>query len=275
MPVDAGERPADLAAIARGLRWYHTLELPHGITTKGEYDLRSIVDRLPWPDLVGKRCLDIGGRDGFYAFEMERRGAAEVISLDIDDPAKVDFSGPPSARPRRETIDEELEAGNRAFAVAREALGSGVRRSLVSVYDIDRRDLGIFDFAVIGTLLLHLRDPVRALRSVREVIGGQLLVNEPIVPTLDSLRRRPLAQLWMEPGLPFWWIVNPAGVRRLLEAAGFQVEEAGRPYRIPYGKGKTRATLRKCVRGPLGEIPERLVRRRGLPHVWVLASPER
>ena len=55
--------------------WYHTLELPGGIVTPGWFDLRGVVDRLPWPDVRGKRCLDVGTYDGFYAFELERRGA--------------------------------------------------------------------------------------------------------------------------------------------------------------------------------------------------------
>src|SRR3954454_2123419 len=70
------------------LRWYHTLDLPGGVVTPGEYDLRPIAGRLPWPQsLQGLRCLDVGSRDGFYAFEMERRGAVEVVSLDVDDPS--------------------------------------------------------------------------------------------------------------------------------------------------------------------------------------------
>lgn len=55
-------------------RWYHTIDLPDGSATPGQYDLRGIVPRLPIPaSLEGKRCLDIGSRDGFYAFEMEKR----------------------------------------------------------------------------------------------------------------------------------------------------------------------------------------------------------
>jgi hypothetical protein len=35
------------------------------------------VERLPWPSsLAGMRCLDIGTMDDFWAFELERRGAA-------------------------------------------------------------------------------------------------------------------------------------------------------------------------------------------------------
>ncbi len=66
-------------------RWYHTLELAPGITTPGFFDHRPMVDRYELPEsLAGKRALDVGTFDGFWAFELERRGA-DVVALDVDD----------------------------------------------------------------------------------------------------------------------------------------------------------------------------------------------
>ena len=262
---------APAPAAIEELRWYHTLELPGGVVTPGEYDLRPIVDRLPWPRRMdGLRCLDVGSRDGFYAFEMERRGAAEVVSLDIADPAQLDHAGP---RPDEEEIRRELEAGHRAFELARHALGSGVERRNVSAYDLSPEEIGSFDFAVIGTLLLHLRDPVGALTAVRGVLDGDLLLNEPVVTGYLGRARRPLAELVMRDGYPFWWVCNPAGLRRMAAAAGFAVGDASRPYLIPYGRGYEVPTLAESLRGPLAELPRRLRLRRGAPHVWLLARP--
>src|SRR3954452_4256820 len=64
--------------------WWHVIDLPDGSTTPGAWDLRPLSEELPWPDVHGKRCLDIGTADGFWAFEMERRGAAEVLATDQD-----------------------------------------------------------------------------------------------------------------------------------------------------------------------------------------------
>src|SRR4051794_26257801 len=130
------------------MRWYHTLELPNGVVTPGEFDHRGIVGRLPWPDLRGRRCLDVGSRNGVYAFEMERRGAWEVVSLDVDDPADLDM---PASAPPVEAVMAEVRAGNEGFDVAREALGSQVRRVYRSVYALDETGIGRFDFAVVGT----------------------------------------------------------------------------------------------------------------------------
>jgi hypothetical protein len=47
-------------AVARNPLWYHTIDVAAGVHTPGVFDLRSVVDRLPWPDVSGKRCLDVG-----------------------------------------------------------------------------------------------------------------------------------------------------------------------------------------------------------------------
>ena len=72
--------------------WYHTIELAPGVVTPGWFDTRSVVDALPLPaSLAGKRCLDVGTFDGFWAFELERRGAEEVIAIDVLDPKAWDW----------------------------------------------------------------------------------------------------------------------------------------------------------------------------------------
>lgn len=250
------------------MRWYHTIELPGGEVTPGEYDLRPIVDRLPWPEsMAGMRCIDIGSRDGFYAFHMERLGADEVVSLDIEDPDLVDF---PGHRPRLEEVRAVLDEGNRAFQAARAALGSRVVRSTVGVYDLTVQDHGRFDFAVIGTLLPHLRDPARALAAARGVLDGHLLANEAVIPGLDSFRRRPVVELVVS-GSPFWSIANPAGLRRMVETAGFEVLEVGRPYLVPSGAGARRRSPGEYLARPIRDLPRRLLLRLGMPHAWVLA----
>ena len=252
------------------LRWYHTLELPGGVVTPGEYDLRPIVDRLPWPSsLAGMRCLDVGSRDGFYAFEMERRGAAEVVSLDVDDPAAYHL---PEPAPVGGDPAAEVEAGKRAFEAASAALGSNVNRVYRSVYDVDPAEVGTFDLVVVGTLLLHLRDPIRALEAIRACTRGRLIVNDVVAAGAITLHRRPMAELLMRDG-PFWWVANPAGLRRMVEAAGFRVVDDSRPYVVPWGAGGQRLSLRRTFSRPLTDIPRRLIHRRGALHVWLLAEP--
>jgi tRNA (mo5U34)-methyltransferase len=74
------------------LGWWHTMEVAPGVVTAGGWDLRATADALPWPTqaLTGLRCLDIGTMDGFWAFELERRGASEVLATDVLDTARLD-----------------------------------------------------------------------------------------------------------------------------------------------------------------------------------------
>src|SRR5258708_262994 len=74
------EHSVNLAERVARVKWYHTMELPGGIVTPGRYDTRAVPRRLPFPaSLTGMRCLDVGTADGFWAFEMERRDAHEVV----------------------------------------------------------------------------------------------------------------------------------------------------------------------------------------------------
>src|SRR3954449_1037051 len=84
---EAATSPVDKRAaerlVAKHPLWYHTMELAPGVVTPGWFDLRGVVDSLPWPDVHCNRCLDVGPYDGLLSFELERRGAAEVLAVDI------------------------------------------------------------------------------------------------------------------------------------------------------------------------------------------------
>jgi tRNA (mo5U34)-methyltransferase len=253
--------------------WYHVLELPGGVTTPGWFDLRPVVDRLPWPQLAGRRCLDVGTYDGFLAFEMERRGAAEVVAADIDDHRLWDW--PVDAR-KSAPADLAAMAGpekGRGFRIAAQALGSSVRRVPVSVYDLSPETVGTFDVVVVGSLLLHLRDPLRALEAVRSVCTGQLLSAESVDLGLTLLHpRKPVLRLNGLGTLCQWSEPSVAGHRQLVRAAGFTIDRAVGPYPVAFGPGHP-------PQGPGWRDRRDLVLRRlfaggqGVPHSAVLARP--
>src|SRR5919202_6167890 len=165
--------PADLAARAAEFDWYHTIELAPGVIPPGHFDTRPTAAKVPMPaSLAGKRCLDVGTMDGFWAFEMERRGAASVTAIDVDDPAALDW--PASLRERHETALDDTKAER--FALAARALGSRVERVGLSVYDLGPDALGEFDLVFCGDLLIHLRDPVRAVERMRSVCAGSAVI---------------------------------------------------------------------------------------------------
>ena len=251
--------------------WYHALELAPGVVTPGWFDTRRVLGEVPLPaSLAGRRCLDVGTFDGFWAFEMERRGAAEVVAIDLLDHARADW--PPNAEPGTIEALSRHKRGGGGFELAARSLGSSVVRHELSVYDVDPAELGSFDFVYMGSLLLHLRDPVRALDRLRRVCTGELLVVDNIDLLLTLLfPRRPVASLDMQ-GRPWWWTCNAAGIARLLEAARFRPLDRPRRLFMPPGDGQALPRLAPRLLLSRGGRESVLLRLRGDPHVAIRAA---
>jgi SAM-dependent methyltransferase len=213
-----------VSAIAANPAWYHTIELPDAGVTPGHVDWRGHSARLLGSDLSGLRALDVGTYDGFWAFEMERRGA-EVVAIDLD---RLDAAAWPPVHREKLTADAEafgLELG-RGFRIAHDLLDSTVQRVVCDVLDLTPDVVGgaSFDLAFVGALLLHLRDPVRALERVRSVLapGGRVILLEAISLT-ETLRgpRTPLARFDTAQNAFNWWLPNVRALSDYLWAAGF------------------------------------------------------
>jgi tRNA (mo5U34)-methyltransferase len=260
-------------AIAGVRRWYHSIEVAPGVVTPGWFDLRPIIDKLPWPDVRGRRCLDVGTSDGFLAFELERRGAAEVVAADISehDGWDLEVRGRENAQEYLHAIEGPTMGVG--FSIARELLGSSVRYERISVYDLSPEVIGTFDIVVCGSLLLHLRDPLRGLEAIRSVCAGQFLcTNQVDLRRSIGARRRPLLRLDGTSGLTQWWLPNPAGHRQLLLAAGFDIERESGLYSIPFGPSHTSRSRRP--RWLLVSAARRLFTGSdGVPHHAILARP--
>lgn len=206
-----------LAKIA-GLQWWHTIDVGHGVSTPGGWDLRETSEKLPWPDVTGKRCLDVGTMDGFWAFELERRGAATVVATDVGN-AHSDVP----ARRRAQGSGEPL--GKTRFALAAELLGSRAEYRERNVYDLDPAVDGEFDVVVMGFVLQMLRDPLRALAAIRSVCRGHLLLLDTVSLPL-SLLPVPLARLDARRGALEWFVFNRRGLIQAVDHAGFEVERS-------------------------------------------------
>jgi tRNA (mo5U34)-methyltransferase len=251
------------------VEWYHTIELAPGVITPGWFDTRPIAATLPWPALSGKRCLDVGTFDGFWAFEMERRGASEVVAIDILDPMQWDW--PAGATTQTLEAIGRRKAGGVGFEIASKALGSRVHRLEMSVYDLDVERVGHFDVVYLGSLLLHLRDPAGALMRLRHVCSDRLMVLENIDLELSLLHpARPMASLDAV-GRPWWWKINVAALVRLTEAAGFTLDHPAQRVYMPAGEGQRirRPSPRSLLRREGREAA--VIARRGDPHALVMA----
>lgn len=193
--------------------WYHTQELAPGIVTPGMFDLRPYVHRYGLPeDLSGKRVLDVGTFEGFWAFELERRGA-EVVALDVDRVSQLDW--PVHLRP---AIDGRRGEG---FEFARQALSSSVERVAMTIYEATPEALGgTFDLVFCGSVMIHLRDPLLAMERLAALCTGSLVVADEYSRRL-ALARFPAAEFRGETPWMTWWRPSVRGWLAMLRCAGF------------------------------------------------------
>jgi tRNA (mo5U34)-methyltransferase len=226
-PAPLGPEGQAILERLKGIDWYHTIDLPHGAATPGFVDHREQVSLYGLPaSLAGKRCLDVATYDGFWAFEMEKRGAAEVVAIDLESMAQCDI-------PRRLRASMLASGGDRptgaGFRLVKELLGSRVERRFSSVYDLAPEKVGTFDLVFLSDLLLHLRDPMAALESVFSVVSPQgcAIVAEPYNPALDAFPQTALTEFAMHSEI--WWLPGAACLKKMLGFAGFdRVEEIAR-----------------------------------------------
>ncbi|MGZ5494470.1 MAG: methyltransferase domain-containing protein [Thermoanaerobaculia bacterium] len=206
-------------------RWWHEIELAPGIVTPGDDSNRMklpILDGIGLPrDMRGLRALDIGASDGFFSFELEKRGA-QVLAMDF---VPETYTG---------------------FATARKILDSNVEYQMDNVYNLSPEKYGQFDVVLFMGVLYHLRKPLAALDAIRSVMkpGAQLFVGtmmideyfllpDGTVSTLDAvnplLKTVPLWQAYpggsLNGDFTNCFAPNRRALEVALEEAQFRVEQ--------------------------------------------------
>lgn len=217
----APEAAAQLSTKVGELTWYHTLELPEGVVTPGFFDHRPDLHRYRFPDdLSGQRALDVGQQDGYWSFELERRGAS-VTGIDLDRAEDLDW--PPrlsESGTRREEGGFPLADGT-AFRLAREALGSSVERLPISAYEVTPETVGTFDLVLVGSVLVHMRDPMLALERLASVCTGRLILCEPYARRLRLVPFGRAVEFTGESPYMTWWIPSVRAWSSMVRCAGF------------------------------------------------------
>ena len=220
--------------------WWHSIDFGHGVVTKGHkppgtlaHELRAAA--LP-EDLSGKTVLDIGGWDGYFAFEAERRGAKRVAVLDhymwaLDVPGQQAYwrqcmEEGVAPRPYHETEywHPDTMPGRRGFDVAREALDSKVEAIEADFMTADLEAIGVWDLVLYLGVLYHMEDPLRALKRVGAVTGERAII-ETEAAVVGGYEHEALWRFF--PGAELngdvsnWWAPNMAALVGALTPAGF------------------------------------------------------
>ena len=178
------------------------MELPDGRVIPGFQSLDGSRHRLaqfPVPsDLRGKRALDIGAWDGWFSFELERRGA-RVMAVD--------------------------SMAVERFRIARDLLGSQAEYRIADVCRLSPAEIGYFDIVLFLGVLYHLKHPMLALERVCELATDMVCVESFVIDDGADPAAKPLMEFYETTELcgqfDNWVGPNTACLLAMCRSAGF------------------------------------------------------
>lgn len=187
--------------------WFHSFAFPDGEQVDGIKPLaklREEADLIFCDAVAGKRVLDIGAWDGFFSFEAERRGAADILATD-----HFCWSGPGWG-------------DKRGFDHAHARFGSRVRSLDLDIEHHRATDLGQFDMVLLLGVLYHVTDPYRILQSAAAMCTDHL-----VIETVTALRHEPMPAMRLFTELELnedptnYWAPNILALREMCRRFGF------------------------------------------------------
>ncbi len=220
--------------------FYHSVDLPDGSSIQAQWDLRGRESTyLGGVDFAGKSVLEIGPAIGHLGFWMERQGAT-VTAFELGEDHQWDFVP-------FENLDMAAHHASRkahlrrlhnSWWYLRAALKARAQVVYGTVYDIEP-SLGRFDVVTLNSILLHLRDPLRAIENAASVCGDTIIITdvaeEQFFPPSPSRLRRlfggaPTSSLSMSfiprkaapGGIDAWFFLPSTLVAEFLAILGFE-----------------------------------------------------
>lgn len=211
--------------------WYHQIEVAPGVVTPGTHisdRALAILDEIGLPaDLDGVRALDVGCRDGFFSFELERRGA-KVVAVD------------------------SVRAEETGFDIARGLLGRTTSFRTRNAYDLSPESEGTFGLVLFLGVLYHLRHPLLGLdrlRSVCDTDATMFLSTEIASGDEREAWARYYARNSFKSNGMTTWVPNQTALVDLLTDAQFRIDEM----RIDGSRALLRAAAVEDARCPLAK----------------------
>ena len=195
------------------------MELPGFGVVKGQWDVRGkFDDYVGNVNVSGKSVLDVGTANGFLSFEAERRGARRVVSFDMSDVRQQSFVPFRDKTPRHdsETFLAEyanwIERWKNGYWLCHRLFSSRAEVFYGDVHELPV-ELGTFDVTMVGSVLEHLRDPIKALQSIVGLTDGTLVLVTPVLDTEEPIAR--FAPRQSDPEHDYtWWIYSIGFVPR-------------------------------------------------------------
>jgi hypothetical protein len=203
--------------------FYHATDLPDGTSLEGAWDLRGAEGAyLGHIALQGRRVLEMGPASGALTFYMEGQGADMVcldsgwdVGNDLLPYGGIDVSGA-----QLKYMGDLVKVQN-AWWYAHAAHASAAKIVYGNIYDVPR-DIGTFDVATFGSILLHLRNPYNAMEQAARRTTEALVVTEVIDPALvpgsDAMRFHPTKSKEVS---QVWWSFTPGAIEAMVDSLGF------------------------------------------------------
>ena len=217
--------------------WYHTYDFNRNI--KGitpHYDLYSCIQNFLLPrNASGTAFLDIGTANGFFSFEMERRGA-EVVSFDLgleNDTDKIPY---PDSPDRTANAREYIKRLHKGYWYAHKHFNSKAKVVYGSVMDMPDW-LGTFDVVLLGSILQHLRDPLGAIIEADRHVKDTLIICEAYYKSREPVMRFQANPDADTPQFWTWWRMSPSFLVLALKTLGYRDIEIEGPFKLKHGDG--------------------------------------
>jgi SAM-dependent methyltransferase len=131
--------------------WYQTIDLSNGLVTPGKFDTRKRLKFLTDIDFKkNKRVLDVGCNSGQYCLFASKRGAIEVVGIDI--------------------FEKRLEQAKTLAAIEK----TNIKYFQKSIFEIS--DLGKFDIVFCFAVLTEISDFFGAVEALKTVVGNEAFI---------------------------------------------------------------------------------------------------
>lgn len=181
--------------------WHQRFALSENVNSPGAHQIDVLMDRYDLPEsLTGLSVLDIGTSNGGTAFLTEAMGAERVVAVDIYDPSWFGF--------------DRIHA----------ALDSRVEFVRASLYDLPAVLNESFDLVFCMGVLYHLRHPLLAIDSLRELTRGHVYVETAVNPEQNGIARTEFYAEEYHGDGSNWFIPSVRCLRDWFASSGFDVE---------------------------------------------------
>jgi len=211
--------------------FYHTMTLRGGQVVAGEWDLRGHESAQTGDySFDGKRVIEFGPASGYLTAYLYGRGA-EVTAFDLPfgaAPELVPLDGIDLLEHQRSGI-RSIDRLRNSWWYAKRAIGFGANAVYGDIYNLPG-DLGQFDVALFGLILLRLSNPFLALRRAASITAEAIIVTD----VLSAGRHLPMPEdaqltaplMLFNPvpppvGAIHWWSLSPGAIRHMLSVFGF------------------------------------------------------